>query len=131
MIRFLLDTHIVIHWLSTSAKLSRDQSRVIRQAVQSGDRLGVSTITLLEIASKFGGGRRTDALATEALRAIESSPVFLIISYTVEMAQETSRLLPLLRDPMDAAIVATARIEGLRLVTSDTRILESKLVSVI
>jgi len=36
-----------------------------------------------------------------------------------------------LRDPADRAIVATARVHRLRLVTSDQRIIESKLVLVI
>ena len=36
-----------------------------------------------------------------------------------------------LRDPADRAIVATARIHRLRLVTSDQRIVESKLVPVV
>lgn len=35
------------------------------------------------------------------------------------------------RDPADRAIVATARVHRLRLVTSDQRIIESKLVPVI
>ncbi|MGH9584127.1 MAG: PIN domain-containing protein [Bryobacteraceae bacterium] len=35
------------------------------------------------------------------------------------------------RDPMDRAIVATARVHGLTLVTSDQRIIESGLVPVI
>jgi PIN domain nuclease of toxin-antitoxin system len=36
-----------------------------------------------------------------------------------------------LRDPADRAIVATARVHKLRLVTSDERIIESELVPVI
>jgi PIN domain nuclease of toxin-antitoxin system len=36
-----------------------------------------------------------------------------------------------LRDPADQAIVATARVHRLKLVTSDQRIIESKLVPVI
>jgi PIN domain nuclease of toxin-antitoxin system len=36
-----------------------------------------------------------------------------------------------LRDPADRVIVATARVHGLRLLTSDQRILESHLVSTV
>jgi PIN domain nuclease of toxin-antitoxin system len=36
-----------------------------------------------------------------------------------------------LRDPADRAIVARARVERFRLVTSDQRIIESKLVPVV
>jgi PIN domain nuclease of toxin-antitoxin system len=39
--------------------------------------------------------------------------------------------LGVLRDPADRAIAATARVHRLRLVTSDQRIIESKLVPVV
>jgi PIN domain nuclease of toxin-antitoxin system len=39
--------------------------------------------------------------------------------------------LRVLRDPADRAIAATARVHRLRLVTSDQRIIESKLVPVV
>jgi PIN domain nuclease of toxin-antitoxin system len=49
---------------------------------------------------------------------------------TYEVALDAA-LLSVLRDPSDRAIVATARIHRLRLVTSDQRIVESKLVPVV
>jgi PIN domain nuclease of toxin-antitoxin system len=49
----------------------------------------------------------------------------------VEVAGEVAALGEALRDPADRAIVATARVHRFRLVTSDRRIVESKLVPVI
>jgi hypothetical protein len=49
----------------------------------------------------------------------------------VDIAAEVAALSSALRDPADSAIVATARIHRLRLVTSDQRMIESKLVSVV
>jgi len=40
-------------------------------------------------------------------------------------------LTQVLRDPVDSAIVATARVHGLKLLTADQRIIQSKLISVI
>jgi len=58
------------------------------------------------------------------------SPVFQILPLTYEVAAEVVSL-GVLRDPADRAIVATARVHRLRLVTSDQRITESKLVAVV
>jgi PIN domain nuclease of toxin-antitoxin system len=58
------------------------------------------------------------------------SPVFQILPLTYEVAAEVASLRGL-RDPADRAIVATARVHRLRLVTSDQRIIESKLVPVL
>jgi len=58
------------------------------------------------------------------------SPVFQILPLTFQVASDAASL-GTLRDPADRAIVATARIHRLRLVTSDQRIIESKLVPVV
>lgn len=59
-----------------------------------------------------------------------SPPVFLVLPVTYEVATEAA-LLGNLRDPADRAIVATARAHRLTLMTSDQRIIESKLVPVV
>jgi PIN domain nuclease of toxin-antitoxin system len=56
--------------------------------------------------------------------------MFRILPITIPIAAEAGRL-SVLRDPADRAIVATARVHGLRLLTSDQRIIASKLVSFI
>ena len=130
--RFLLDTHILVHWLVASRKLSREQLRVLREAVRRRERLAVSAITLLEIAVLFERGRaRSDVSVATLLSRVESDPVFQIVPFTVDVASEVAALGSALRDPSDRAIVCTARIHKLRLVTSDRRIIDSNLVPVV
>ncbi len=128
--RLLLDTHIVVRWLTDTRKLSREQTRVLESAVRRTEPIGLSAISLLEIAVLGSGGRLGLKVALEELFEDLRSPVFQILPLTCEVAAEVV-LLGSLRDPADRAIVATARIERLRLVTSDQRIIESKLVPVI
>lgn len=67
----------------------------------------------------------------ELLEELQANPVFQILPLSHEVASEVISLGGLLRDPADRAIVATAQFHRLRLVTSDQRIIESKLVSVV
>lgn len=110
--RFLLDTHILVRWLIEPARLSREQARILRAAVRHTEPVALSAISLLEIAVLTSGKKlRLDPL-------------------TCEVASEVASL-DSLRDPADRTIVATARVHRLRLVTSDRRIIDSKLVPVI
>ncbi|MGA1995037.1 MAG: type II toxin-antitoxin system VapC family toxin [Bryobacteraceae bacterium] len=130
--RFLLDTHIVVRWLTAPKKLSREQMRVLSDAVHRRELLGVSAITLLEIATLFGSGAaRSDIRAGELFGDLESSPAIEIVPFTLDAAAEVAALGPSLRDPADRAIVATARVRRLRLLTSDQRIIDSDLVPVV
>ena len=130
--RFLLDTHIVIWWRAAPKKLSREQQRILRNAVRRREPVGIGAITLLEIAILFGqGSTRSDIPAEELLAELAADPALAIIPLTVEIASEVSALGPSLRDPFDRAIVATARVHRLQLITSDQRIIDSELVPVI
>jgi PIN domain nuclease of toxin-antitoxin system len=130
--RFLLDTHVVVRWLAVPKKLSREQARVLRDAVRRREPLAVSAVILLEIAILFGiGSARSTIPVDELLGDLESNPVFQIVPLTVDVAAEVAALGGTLRDPADRAIVATARVRRLRLLTSDERIIESGLVPVV
>ncbi|HXP84081.1 MAG TPA: type II toxin-antitoxin system VapC family toxin [Bryobacteraceae bacterium] len=130
--RFLLDTHIVVRWLAAPKKLSREQTRVLREAVRQREPVAVSAITLVEIAILFGeGGARSAIPAGELLSELESNPAIQIVPISVDVAAEIAALGGSLRDPADRTIVATARVRRLRLVTSDQRIIESGLVHVV
>ena len=131
--RYLLDTNIVIRWLTQPKKLSREQTRVLREAVRRREPVALSAITLLEIAVLFGKGSTHGAISIDDLLGeLESNPVFQIIPLTVDVAAEVASLgAGPLRDPADRAIVATARVRKLALLTSAQRIIESGLVPVI
>jgi PIN domain nuclease of toxin-antitoxin system len=130
--RFLLDTHILVHWLAAPKRLSREQLRVLREAVRRREPVAISAITLLEIAVLFGeGSTRSDVSVDSLFDEIESNPAFQITPFTLDVASEVAAVGRALRDPADRAIVCTARVRKLRLVTSDKRIIDSNLVPVV
>ena len=127
--RFLLDTHIVIRWRAAPHRLSQEQTRVLREAVRRREPLAVSAMSLLEIAVLLAGrNTRSDIPVHELLLDLESNPAFQLEPLTVDVAAEVAALGASLRDPADRTIVATARVRKLRLITSDRRIIDSKLV---
>ena len=128
----LLDTNAVMRWLGDQKHLSGEQLRVLRNAVARGERFAVSAVTLLEIGVLPRDRRGHLRLhATELLAAIASGEEFEIVPLDIEIATEVAAMGDALRDPADRAIVATARVHGLRLVTSDERIIDSKLARVV
>jgi PIN domain nuclease of toxin-antitoxin system len=123
---------VVVRWLAEPKRISRDQIRVLRSAVRRGEPLALSAITLLEIAVLFGeGGSRLRVPVQELFAALDPGAGFQVVPFDIEIAAEVAALGDMLRDPADRAIVATARVHKLRLVTSDQRIIESKLVPVV
>lgn len=119
-------------WLLEPKRLSRDQIRALRDAIRRGEPLALSAITLLEIAVLFANGRaRLRVPVSELFSTLDAGAGFQVIPMDVEVAGEVAALGEALRDPADRAIVATARVHRFRLVTSDRRIVESKLVPVI
>lgn len=76
------------------------------------------------------GRLELSAPVQEFLDSIEHNSAFRLLPLTGEVAADLA-LLGSLRDPADRAIVATARVHRLRPLTSDQRIIDSKLVPVI
>lgn len=129
--RLLLDTHVLLRWLFEAKKLSGPQLRAVESAVRRGEPVAVSAISLLEIAVLGSGERpRLKTSLEEFFQALNSNSNLRILPLTGEVALDVASL-SVLRDPADRAIVATARVHRLRLVTSDQRIIESKLVQVV
>ena len=129
--RFLLDTHILIRCLADPRRLSREQARVLNEAIGQHESLAISAITLVEIALlDREGSIRTKISMDELFSTLAGNPSFVILPLTIDIAREVS-FLGALRDPSDRVIVATARVHGLRLLTSDQRILDSNVVSAI
>jgi PIN domain nuclease of toxin-antitoxin system len=130
--RLLLDTHIVIRWLAEPQKLSRSQLRAVEHAASRSEPVAISDVTLLEIAVLLGeGSHRINSNIEDLFTELQDSPFFQILPLTYEIAAEVAAVGGSLRDPADRAIVATARVHRLKLVTSDQRIIESKLVAVV
>ena len=88
-------------------------------------------MTLLELANLVGERGRIKGSADQLLREVELNSDFELLPLDFDVAREVAALGPGLRDPADRVIVATARVHGLRLVTSDQGIIKSELVRVI
>ena len=129
--RLLLDTHVLIRWLIEARKLSRPQLRALESAVRRGEPVAISAVSLLEIAILASGDKPALKVSLDDLfQDLNSNPVFRILPLTYEVALDVAAL-SVLRDPADRAITATARVHRLRLVTSDQRIIDSKLVEAV
>ncbi len=128
----MLDTHILVRWLADPKRLSRDQARILNEVIRRRETVGISAITLLEVAIlSRDGPLRMKLSMDDVFSELEASPVFRILPLTIEIAKEVFSLGAALRDPADRVIVATARVHGLRLLTSDRRIIESNIVSAV
>ena len=126
----LLDTHVVVWLQREPRKLSRVAEAAIRRARSSGS-LAVSAITLVELAALINRGRlRTMATVEGTVRQFVED--LEILPLTSEIAIVTSHFPPdFPSDPMDRIIAATARAEGISLVTADERIQACPLVKTI
>jgi len=130
--RLLLDTHVVIRWMRDSKKLSKQQVRALDEAERRAEPVTLSAMSLLEVAVLTSQGRvKLKTSLQEFFEDLQTNPVFRILPLTYEIAQEVGSMGSALKGPADRTIVATARVHSLRLVTSDQRIIESKLVSVL
>lgn len=130
--KHLLDTHIVVWWLTEDRKLSKAHARLLERSERAGVPLGVSAITLWEIAKLVERGRIELAQGLdESLEQLAAATSVTILPLTARIAAESTRLgarFP--SDPTDQLIAATARVHGLALVTVDQRIIDAGVVAV-
>ena len=128
----LLDTHALVWWVDGSKKLAREQHRATERAASTGT-LFLSEISFWEIAMLVEAGKLTfREPLDEWLERAAAAPTVQRIGITPAIAREVASLSTTRNwDPADRILVATARVLGARLVTSDSRIIDSKLVSTI
>jgi len=117
----LLDTHVLVWAVLEPARLSRAAAAAIRKA-RAEDGLGIAAITLWELAVLLARGRIQSYGTVEAsvrllAEGVSVKPLTLeIASLAAQFPEDYSR------DPADRLIGATARAEGLLLVTRDDKI---------
>jgi PIN domain nuclease of toxin-antitoxin system len=130
LLKALLDTHILLYWLSRDQRLTRRQASVLKAA--SGEQpLWVSDISLWEIATLAGLGRiRLRLPLRDWLEAAVAPPLVHRVSISPAVAAEVAVLPDAFhRDPADRIIVASARTMGATVLTQDRRIIDSGLVA--
>lgn len=130
--KHLLDTHVLIWWLTDDRKLPRAHARLLERCERSATPVGLSAMSLWEIAKLAERGRiELTQSVDESVEQLEASPFINIVPLTGRVAIESTRLGARFHsDPVDQIIVATARCHGLTLLTADERIIESGVVAV-
>ncbi len=123
----LLDTHMLVWMLVAPEKLSSSAKMKILDARRNGP-LFLSAISLWEIAWLVENRRVETELSTESFVAKCASYVQ-IMPITPQIAARSFAFPATYpSDPQDRIIGATAIMEGLRLLTRDKRIRQSRLV---
>ncbi len=128
----LLDTHVLAWAVGDPQRLSRAAASAFRTG-RIGGGLAISSITLWELALLFSRGHVRGA------GTVEDSIKLMIDSAGISVRPLTPTIAALAaqfpedypRDPADRLIGATARAEGLTLITRDERIRNSKLLKTI
>ncbi|HEV8616599.1 MAG TPA: type II toxin-antitoxin system VapC family toxin [Methylomirabilota bacterium] len=125
----LLDTHTLL-WLCLEPKrLSATATTAIKKSIESGG-LAIASITLWEIAMMIALGRLTPRGTPEAwlTQMVERSGLSVkeITPAVATLATNFPDDFP--ADPADRLIAATARAEGIPLVTRDAKLRASAVV---
>ena len=111
----LLDTQILLWWLSGSRRLHG----TVRKTIADSARVYVSAATVWEIAIKIALGKlefRGEMVEQLALNNLLS------LAVTVPHALAAGALPVLHSDPFDRMLIAQAKIESLTLMTHDARL---------
>lgn len=130
--KYLLDTHILLWWLEGSDKLSPNQQAAI-DTVSPHRPLLVADISLWEIATLWELGRIKFTIPLrDWLEKAVSPPLISVCAISAAIANEVAALPSSFhRDPADRLIVATARVHGATLITSDGKIVSAGIVPTI
>jgi len=112
--RILLDTEVLIWCDANDPRLGDESRRLIQHAID----VYVSAASAWEIVIKQALGKlQTTRQPMDAV--VEAG--FRPLPVSFEHASEVFNLAPHHRDPFDRLIIASARVEGLTIITSDAR----------
>lgn len=128
----VLDTHVLVWLVGQPDKLSRSAASAIRRA-RSSDGMSIADVSIWELAFLFARGvLQSRGTVENTLRNLLDRSGVVIKPITSEIAALATQFpddYP--KDPVDRLIGATARAEGLALVTRDEGIRKSPLLKTI
>jgi PIN domain nuclease of toxin-antitoxin system len=111
-VKLLLDTHVVLWWVSGHRRLKADA----RKAITAADIVWVSSATAMELALKVS---RRRLRLPEPIAVTLAADDFTELQLTVAHAERLATLPVHHGDPFDRVLVAQAQIEGATIVTHD------------
>ncbi len=120
MNKYLLDTQVLLWWLEDDGRLKRDITKLI---IGEENQVFVSVISFWEISVKNRLGKLP--LRTK-LETIVNESKFTILSITTDYILALDALPLIHKDPFDRMLVAQAKVEKLKLITSDPKIWKYK-----
>ena len=128
----LLDTHVLVWLVGEPEKLSKAAASAIRRA-RNSDGLAIADVTIWELAQLLSRGvLQSGGTVENTVRSLVGRSGVSVKPITPEIAALATQFpndYP--RDPIDRLIGATARAEGLALVTRDEGIRKSPLLKTI
>ncbi|MFE4108631.1 type II toxin-antitoxin system VapC family toxin [Almyronema epifaneia] len=114
---FLLDTHILLWWISNDSKLDATCRNIINNPQ---NRIFVSSASAWEIATKYRIGKLPEVKElVETYTQTLQRAKFLELAITTAHALRAGSLPIDHRDPFDRMIMAQAELENLPLLTTD------------
>ncbi|MDM7954461.1 MAG: type II toxin-antitoxin system VapC family toxin [Cyanobium sp. CZS 25K] len=119
MARLLLDTHLVLWWLSADPRLS---TSVVSLLQETGQEVFVSQASLWEMAIKRSLGRLSADLAQVERSIAEQGFRWLSLRNEHLLSVGTLEFVEGHRDPFDRLLVAQSRCEPLLLLSADRQL---------
>lgn len=128
----VIDTHVLVWWLTRTPGLSRKAERTLAAHGAPGQ-IVVSAISLLEIATAVRRGRLELSMPLNRwLADMSSLPEIRVEPVSADIAALAGSLAePMHGDPADRLIVATSSTLGVPLVTGDKKLQEYRGVKTI
>ena len=114
--RLLLDTHLLLWAAFRQERLSSGAVALIEDGENI---LSFSTISLLEVAIKYGLGRPDFQVDPSILRRGLLDNGYFELPVGGDHAVAVAGLPPIHKDPFDRLLVAQAMVEGITLITED------------
>lgn len=126
----VLDTHVLLWWLSASASLPARARKALGTAIAKGP-VTVSAISIFEVATGVRRGRIELRQPVEDwVRDLLRLPEVRIEAVSAVIAAHAAGFDENVHgDPADRIILATASVLGLRLATADEKLRSSNLIA--